>query len=416
MEAPRREDSEYAIWLQQAFGAGSPKPGLLLRHFGGAKAVFDATASDYADIPGLSARDTAPLLRKSLAGAEAVAGECLRRGYQILAFSDAAFPARLREIYAPPCVLYVDGDLRALDPELPIAVVGTRQITDYGYTAATRLAIGLAQCGATVVSGLALGVDGAAHRGALKGDGKTVAVIGCGLDIPYPAPHVELKRLIAANGAVVSEFPPGTHPGRGTFPVRNRIIAGLSRGTLVVEAGEKSGALITAALAGEMGRDLFAVPGSIFSAMSAGPNRLIRDGAKPVSGVYDILEEYPQFMAHRISLTNTPQGGGAQPDEPQLSLFRPPDSSPAPRTARGTDKSAAPPEKKPEPARRPRPAALSETQAAVYNVLSASEEPVHVDTLALRANLELRVVLSVLTMLEIQGLVRSLPGRRYTAC
>jgi DNA processing protein len=303
---------EYWIWLQQAFGPGSVKPGQLLAVFGGAEEIFKATRGELIRIPWLSAKEIDRLCDKSFEKVEKITEDCLRLGCGIITYGDDDYPQRLRDIYDPPCVLYVKRELFPVDDAVLISIVGTRQITEYGLEAATRLAIGLASHGAVVVSGFALGVDSAAHRGALKGGGKTIAVIGCGLDINYPASNNELGRLISSHGAVVSEYPPGTQPFTFNFPVRNRIIAGLSLGTVVVEAGARSGALITAGLAVEMGRDVFAVPGSIFSPMSEGTNKLLRDGAKPVLGVMDILEEYIEGYPQSINIELLEEAAAAE--------------------------------------------------------------------------------------------------------
>jgi DNA processing protein len=384
---------EYWIWLQQAFGPGSPRPGQLLETFGGAEDLYKAPRSELMKLPGLATREIDSLCDKSLEKVESITEACLRLGCRIIPFDDAGFPQRLRTIYAPPCVLYVLGELADVDDTVLIAIVGTRQITEYGMEAATKLAIGLASHGAVVVSGLALGVDTAAHRGALKGGGKTIAVIGCGLDINYPASNNELRRLIIAHGAIVSEYPPGTQPMSFTFPVRNRIIAGLSLGTVVVEAGSRSGALITAGLAVEMGRDVYAVPGSIFSPMSEGTNKLLRDGAKPVLGVADILEEYIGGYPQSINIDLSEETAEAEkPAEPVQTVMGQASIKPAAKKAAKN---------------------LTKTQAAVYEILSRS--PVHVDEISLRANLEPRMVLAVLTTLEIEGLALSHPGRRFSA-
>jgi len=393
------------IWLQQSLGPGSVRPGQLVEVFGGAEGVFKATRSELMKMPGLTAAEINRLCDKSFEKVERITEACLRLGCGIITFGDADFPQRLRDIYAPPCVLYVQGELYPVDDTVLIAIVGTRQITEYGLEAATKLAIGLASHGVVVVSGLALGVDTAAHRGALKGGGKTIAVIGCGLDINYPASNSELRRLISAHGAIVSEYPPGTQPMAFTFPVRNRIIAGLSLGTVVVEAGASSGALITASLAVEMGRDVFAVPGSIFSPLSEGTNKLLRDGAKPVLGVMDILEEYiggyPQSI--NIDLLEAAAADEKHADRP--------DARDEGKAAPGQIVIEKTHIKK--PASKKAPQNLTKAQAAVYDILSDS--PVHVDEISLRANLEPRMVLAVLTTLEIEGLALSHPGRRFSA-
>lgn len=400
------ESPEYYIWLQCAFGPGSPKPGALLRKFPDIMSLYNAGEED-CFAAGLSPKDSEKLLDKSLAKSEKIIEKCLQHGYKIITIGDNDYPSCLRDIYSPPCVLYVWGELPDPREHLMISIVGTRQITDYGYETATKLAMGLARCGAVVVSGLAVGVDAASHKGALKADGKTVAVIGCGLDIDYPSQHTELRRLISKNGAVISEFPPGSRPDRINFPIRNRIIAGLSVGTVVIEAGLKSGSLITASLAAESGRDVFAVPGSILSPMSEGANRLIRDGAKPVCCTMDILEEYIDLYPQRIILNS-----GF--DETINGLLESENDAASSKQAHERAAKAPPHENRFPPVKKPKahPAGLSEKQEKVYRVLG--DAPTHVDELALKANLELKVVLAVLTSLEIMGLAKSYPGRRYT--
>lgn len=362
-------------------GPGSTKAAALSQQLGGAKAVWEAGPAALAETGIPTKHELALLCNKSLARAEAAVAKCDELGYRVMTLDDPDYPPLLRDIFAPPCALYLWGELPPAD-SVCIAVVGTRKITDYGYEAATKLSMGLSYGGAVVVSGLAVGVDGAAHRGALKAGGKTVAVAGCGLDINYPASHAELRRLIPKNGAIVSEYPPGTPGSRVTFPMRNRIIAGLCRGTLVVEAGEKSGALITASLAAEMGRDVFAVPGSIFSEFSVGANKLIRDGAKPVLAAPDVLEEYLGLDPQTI--TQTTAASRPQPPEPESLL----------------------------PPARPGPVqGLTGPEQALCSALS--KEPLGLETLALRLNMETRVLLAAMTALEIKGFARSLPGRRY---
>ncbi len=205
--------------------------------------------------------------------------------------SSSDYPELLKHISDPPSQFWCEGDLQVTS--LPcVAVVGARQCTPYGEKSAFDLSKSLAQAGVVVVSGLALGIDTAAHKGALSGGGKTIAVLGCGIDIPYPSENISLKENISQNGVVISEYAPGTRATAWSFPKRNRIISGLSLGVVVVEAGLKSGSLITANLALQQGRDVFAVPGNISSPLSAGTHRLIQNGAKLVSCVADILEEF----------------------------------------------------------------------------------------------------------------------------
>jgi DNA processing protein len=208
---------------------------------------------------------------------------------QTLARREPCYPALLRELHDPPDTLYLRGEVDALAAP-GVAVVGARSCSAYGAQVSRALARELAAAGVVVVSGLARGVDGEAHRGALESGGRTIAVLGCGIDRDYPRSHAELARRIVSSGAVVSEYPPGVEPAPWRFPARNRIIAGLSLATVVVEARERSGALITADFALELSRDIFAVPGEITSGLSAGTNDLLRQGAAPLTSVRDVLE------------------------------------------------------------------------------------------------------------------------------
>ncbi|RMF83499.1 MAG: DNA-protecting protein DprA, partial [Nitrospinota bacterium] len=251
----------------------------LLTHFGSPREVLHASKQELLRVKGIGEKmaeeiTSFPLeaaLKRELANIE-------RYGVQILTLSDPDYPPLLKTIYDPPPVLYVQGNL-CLQDQYAIALVGSRTPTSYGRLVAERLAQDLARRQITVVSGLARGIDGCAHRGALKGGGRTIAVAGCGLDIVYPPEHRRLKEQIIKQGACLSEFPLGTQPERMNFPLRNRIISGLSLGTVVVEAGERSGSLITAEWALEQGREVFAVPGNITSAASRGTHKLIKAGA-----------------------------------------------------------------------------------------------------------------------------------------
>lgn len=226
-----------------------------------------------------------------------------------LTSTDSDYPPLLREIHDPPSRLWGGGDRTLLSKGLRVAIVGARECTPYGEESAFRLARDLADAGVVVVSGLALGIDSAAHRGALEGcggKGTTVAVLGCGMDLNYPVENFELKKKIASQGVMITEYPPGTGTSRWTFPQRNRIISGLSSGVVVVEAGLKSGSLITANFALEQGREVFAVPGNINSPKSAGTSRLIQNGAKLVTKVEDILDELKYQTVKRVSSEDRP--------------------------------------------------------------------------------------------------------------
>ena len=359
--ADLEQDLPFCIALTRISGVGPRRFDLLLQAFGSAQAVWEASGSQLVDA-GLDRRtaDAVARLRPRIDPSREI--EHLRAvGGEAIARQDPRYPRLLAEIYDPPPVLYVQGELDP--PEVPLlAIVGTRGATSYGKLAAERLAAGVAQAGVTVVSGLAYGIDAAAHRGALEAGGRTIAVLGSGLDRVYPSQHTRLAQQIAKQGAVITEFPIGTKPDARNFPQRNRIVAGLAFGTLVVEAGERSGASITAAFAAEQGRDVMAVPGSIYSPASLGTNRLIRDGAIPITRVEDVLLEL----------------------EPQRGI-------------------------RPMAAERIVPA--DEMERALLEVLGG--EPVHIDEVARLASLPMSIVSAGLAIMEIKGLVRQTGGMNY---
>lgn len=272
-------------------GVGPLTRQALLARFGTATATLEAGIDDLNEVPGVG-----PKLSRRIALARRdidVDDElrvCAAHGIRVLIESDAQYPERLRHIPDPPGALFMTGDLQSADV-LAVAIVGTRHATHYGLQTAERLACGLAQAGYTIVSGLARGVDAAAHRGALAARGRTLAVLGSGILNLYPPEHDELARQVQAHGAVLSEAPPRMPAQGGMFPQRNRVITGLSLGTIVVEAAERSGALVSAVHAMEQGREVFAVPGRVDSRMSRGCHQLLRDGATLVESVDDVLEQ-----------------------------------------------------------------------------------------------------------------------------
>jgi DNA processing protein len=291
---------------------------------------------------------------------------------RVLTILDPDYPARLKTIHDPPPLLSVSGALSEADHHA-VAIVGTRHATPAGRIVTEQLSRGLAAAGLTVVSGLARGIDGAAHRSALEAGGRTIAVLGCGIDRTYPPEHLSLRKKIEEQGAVLSELPLGAYPHAQHFPKRNRIISGLSLGLVVVEAALQSGSLITARLAAEQGREVFAVPGSVQSEQSRGTNGLIKQGAKLVEQAGDIIEELlpqmePAFRARleesRAALTHRVQ-------------------------------SSVP--------------VLDDAESALYGLLSP--EPVHIDELIVKTGLPAAQVTSLLLTLELRGAIRQLPGR-----
>lgn len=292
----------YYVWMQRVFGAGSRKAGDVLERFGSPSAFALAGEHEWRLSGLFSEKELARIKSTPLTFAEDVIDRCEKTNQQIIVFEDERYPIRLKRLVDAPLVLYVSGTLPNIDDEVAIAVVGTRSATPYGHNTAFRLSYRLAECGALVVSGGALGIDSDAHRGALQAGGRTIAVLGCSIDYPYLSANAGLRRIISEHGALISEYPPQTAPSRASFPIRNRLISGLALGTVVVEASAKSGSLITADHALEQGRDVFAVPGNIMSAAYAGSNRLLRDGAKPVFSAADILSEYTSQYPHRINM------------------------------------------------------------------------------------------------------------------
>ena len=254
---------KYWLWLTRLPGLHNQTRLLLLRHFGTPENVYFAEPPELSLVEGLDRQQAAILSNRSLDAAERILERCQRLNIDLLTLQDANYPNRLRNIYDPPCLLYVRGHLPPLDEEIVISAVGTRKCTPYGVACAERIGYGLATGGAIVASGLARGIDSAVIRGALLGGGMTLGLLGNGLDVVYPRENYGLYEDVAATGALISEYPPGTEPLPGNFPLRNRILSGVSVGTLVVEAPLRSGALITASRALEQGRDVFAVPGPI---------------------------------------------------------------------------------------------------------------------------------------------------------
>jgi DNA processing protein len=285
------EEKNYWIWLASISGVGSKTSLGLIRHFGSAENVYKCSYSELM-ASGLVKKHAAKNISeyKNIDKINEYLKIMKENGIKVYTIHENEYPDNLKNIYDPPPVLYVKGELVKED-SLAIGIVGSRKASDYGLKAAQRIAERLAELGITIVSGMALGIDSAAHRGALIAKGRTIAVFGCGLKYVYPMTNYSLSQEIQRNGALISEYPFDTEAYPGQFPARNRIISGMCLGVIVVEAGEKSGSLITADFALEQGREVFAVPGNISSPNSKGTNSLIKNGAKLVSRIEDILEE-----------------------------------------------------------------------------------------------------------------------------
>ena len=289
------------IWLATRAGLGDRGRMLLLQRFADAEDVYFAETGEYARVEGLSPEAISSLQEKSLAEAEQILADCQRENIRILTWQDALYPTRLKNIADPPVVLYYKGTLPQVDALPCIAVGGTRGASAYGMSTAKRMGYQIAACGGITVSGVAFGIDAMAMRGALSAGAPVSGVVGCGADVVYPASNRALYADTQRQGCLLTEFPPGTPPIGWNFPRRNRIISGLSCGVLVVEAPEKSGALITARQAADQGRDVFVVPGNIDVPSCKGSNALLRDGAIAVSSGWDVISEYQDRFPGMIS-------------------------------------------------------------------------------------------------------------------
>ena len=405
------------IWFATRTGMGDKTKCTLLSHFEDPEEIYFAPELEFERFEELSPSSVESIMDKDLTACEEILESCQEKGIHILTFRDAAYPARLKNIPDPPMVLYYKGSLPAFD-ELPvIGVVGTRRASAYGLTAAKRLGYQIAACGGCVVSGMATGIDGTAMKGALTAGGTVVGVLGCGADIVYPVSNRWLYADTEKYGCILSEFPPGTPPVGRNFPRRNRIISGLSCGVLVVEAPEKSGALITARLSADQGRDVFVVPANIDVESAMGSNALMREGAIPVSSGWDILSEYRYQFPSKVRQNRTPVRMTATAEE--LSIER---EEPA-KVAQEPKKST---EKKPKLSLlRKKGIDNSEKSAYIdfkktHSALSADEQRIVsalengqrlVDDVIAELELAPGVILASLTMLEIKGIVRRLPGR-----
>ena len=392
------------IHLNMIQGVGLKTVQVLRDVFGSAERALQATSEELSKIEQLSPTLRDLLSRKPVQYPIERELEWIHEyGCQIVTLYDDAYPSRLKEIDTPPLVLYIRGELTS-DDALSISLVGSRDAKDYGRKVGYRLSFQLAQRGLTVVSGLARGIDTSAHRGALEAGGRTIAVMGSGLSFIYPATNSDLAEKITASGALISEFPMGVKPKPRNFPRRNRIISGLTLGTVVVEASNRSGALITARLAGEQGREVFAVPGEIFSELSTGTHKLINNGAKLINTVDDLLNELPPYVLNQIqseSLT------ASVPDTETESAQEPSVEKPNTKS-----EAVQPPREVPQPAQSTPPPDLTPDEKTVFDAIETPSS--HIDTIVRTTQLPIGQVSSVLLMLELKGIVQQLPGKQFT--
>lgn len=376
-------EKKYWIWLSLALGAGA-RTDEILGAFSSARSIYEAGRTERAISGVFSKAKLDRLDSTKISDAERYIEICGKNGWKIYTPGDDDYPDDLRNLTDMPLVLYCDGDLACIKERIAIGVVGTRNPTRDSTAIARQLSSDMAKCGAVIVSGGALGIDSAAHEGALGVNGTTVCVLGCGLGAKYLMRNEPMRREIAKSGAVISEFPPLSEAGVRTFPVRNRIISGLSKGVLVVEAGEKSGSLITARAALEQGREVFAVPGSILTSSYKGANTLIRDGATAVTCAADILQSFEYIYPGALDLSGN---SGKLPEGEK----------------RRGDKKANPVKKL--------PADYGADSSKVFALLS--DDPLHSDEICAMTGLPPSKVMGILTRLELDGFAEQTEGKNY---
>lgn len=364
--------SKYYIWLTQALGYNNHKIKIIYDMYDNVEDFFNGGVDEWRLSGIFNNKAIEALESVNIDVADSIILKCNQLGISIISIDDALYPDRLRDIYAPPAVLYVSGNMPDFNNLLAIGMIGTRNATSYGVMASHIISGSLAKLKVIIVSGGAVGIDKASHIGAMEGGGITVCVLGCGINYPYLMQNAQMrKNIIYSGGALISEYPPDYPTAKYTFPARNRIISGLSNGVVIVEAGEKSGSLITASMASEQGRDVFAVMGNITSRYSEGTNKLIKDGALPVMSYKDIIENYPQYNIE------CKENASCVIDEPVHKEN----------------------------------IGVSDNAKAVYYEITA--KPVHIDTIVSKTKLPVNIVLQSITELELSGLIEALRGRMY---
>lgn len=429
------KDRLFEIWFALRCGIANREFQPLLEQYGSPYNIFNADEAEIEQLP-VSRTFRQALCDKSVQESYRILEYCEKHGVEIFFWQNSDYPSSLRSLPAPPVLLYCLGHLPGLDRRLCISVVGTRRMSEYGKQMAYKIGYELASAGAVVISGMALGIDGMSAAGAMAAGGTTVAVLGCGLDTIYPAEHKTLFEEIVKNGAVLSEYPPSVPPEKFNFPQRNRIISGLSQGTVVVEAALRSGALITAHDAITQGRDIYAVPGQVGDVNAGGTNQLIRDGATVVLRARDILENYTFLYRDTLNMNRLLhaeanseltdavlerfgiyiRNGTPCPERKKGTASREParPSTPRPAPSAPASKDARPYEPAPRHGDSSERAlkSLTDTQRAIFEALPL-DRAVPVDYIT-REGFSMSDIMAAMTVLEIKGLIISLPGGLYS--
>lgn len=359
----------YAIWLLETFGAGSRVSSMLCEYYNSFEDIYNASSEELALINGINHIHIEKLNNKSLKRAEEIASECDALGIDVITFFEDSYPENLKNIACPPILLYVKGTLPSMKNIPSLAIVGSRRPSNYGAKMAEKIAEDLGKRGFIIVSGMARGVDTFAHKGAIKAEAYTVAVLGCGVDVLYPPENGAIKDLIECNGAVVSEFAPGTSPLPTHFPVRNRIVSGMTNGVLIVEGKASSGSSITANLAKDQGREVFCLPGNVDNPLSSVSHKLIREGARLITCAEDIVTDMGYMLVEEKVENN---------DLQKEKAF----------------------------------AKMTLDQRKIAQVLDRNT-PMHIDEICFKSGVEIALANQCLFMLELSGAVKQLPGKQY---
>lgn len=406
----------YSVWLQQCIGYNSNKIKQILDYFGSAEDVYNASHNAKIDSRLFSQKQLNRFLSYTLDDARGIIDKCEKYNYSVLSIEDENYPQRLYEISNPPCVLYVSGKMPDVDNTLTIAVVGTRTATTEGIRNSFTFGRDLSKCGAIVVSGGALGIDCASHRGVLQNDGVTICVLGCGINCNYLPENAQMRKLITNKGALISEYPPDTPPTSYNFPARNRIISGLSNGVLVIESGLKSGSLITANLALEQNRDVFSVPGSLINARAQGTNSLLKHGAILVTSYKDIVSEYAQqynlYVEHETVMADDNEISEVPVAGQRIRQARPVNKTVYPANNLSNNNTEQKNIGASDSQKSKCPDCVSDEAKLVYGALS--DAPLNIDQIADKLNMPAQFVMSALTELEIFDAAKNISGGRYT--
>lgn len=403
---------QHWIWYAHRPGVSDWMKKTLLQYFQDPEEIFFAEPRAFSQVEGITQEIVDALTDRDLIPAEEILEVCLRKNIQIMTYRDAAYPHRLRAIADPPMVLYYRGSLPDIEANAVIGVVGTRKASLYGLDVARRMGYQISKCGGIVASGMAAGIDAKAMYGALMGGQSVIGVLGCGVDIVYPASNRSLFEDTLRYGCILSEFAPGTPPNRWNFPRRNRIISGLSYGVLVVEAPERSGALITARQAAEQGRDVFVIPGTIDNDACVGSNRLMREGAMPVGCGWDIVGEYVHIFPDKLHRSDDRETPVKEPEKCAPEKQKKPADGAGSENLKNEnekiviDKAATAPY---SDVNKPMPK-LSQEEQSVVDALSGGQRLV--DDVIAETGLPTGKLLGILTMLEIKGVICRLPGKQ----